>query len=368
MVGFGPPKLVDREVRPMIRLTPAELRLWSEASEQPLLSADAFAVYDVDAGSILYSRNAYATLPQASLTKLMTALLTLEDGRLDDIVEISADDLVGGASMGLTAGETISVRDLLWGLLVPSGNDTAMALARYVGGDVDTFVKMMNDRADEIRLANTHFNNPNGFDVDGHYTSALDLLSLTLELLKYPLFDEIVQTKEAEVAGRLLRNTNEFLGYYEGVTGVKTGTTEQAGQCLVTRFEQNGRTLLIVVLGSEDRYADVAALQKMYRDNYHWVSAGFDDLSVMNRLYLEDGISVPIQASDSDYTTLQHRWSEPELLVYRDIRLPVQPEPEDGTDEAGIEETQSITTTTSVGTAIWRRDDVVLMESELKVR
>ena len=103
----------------------------------------------------------------------------------------------------------------------------------------------MNARASQLGLDNSHYVNPNGYDADGHYTSAADLLALTLELLKYPLFDEIVQTDEATVAGHLLQNTNEFLGYYPGVTGIKTGTTTLAGQCLVTRIEQDGRHCLL---------------------------------------------------------------------------------------------------------------------------
>ncbi len=342
--------------------------MWYEAAQQPVLTADALVVYDVDAKRVVYEQNADVPLPPASLTKLMTALLTLEDNRLNDEVEILASDLIGGATMGLAAGETISVHDLLSGLLVPSGNDAAMALARHVGGDVDAFVEKMNARASQLGLDNSHYVNPNGYDADGHYTSAADLLALTLELLKYPLFDEIVQTDEATVAGHLLQNTNEFLGYYPGVTGIKTGTTTLAGQCLVTRIEQDGRSLLIVVLGSEDRYADVATLHELYLANYRWIHAGLNDLSVMNRLYVDSGVMEPIGASEDSYTALQHRWSEPEVKVYRDIRLPERDIHSEDDMQVEAENPLVLQRADSVGSAIWTLGDDVLMESELRVR
>lgn len=381
MVGFGPPKLVDREVQPTIRLSTDELREWFVASQPPELTSDALLVYDVDADRILYSRNADQAYPPASLTKLMTALLVLESDSLSELVEIEAEDLVGGATMGLVDGENVTIRELLWGLLVPSGNDAAMAIARSIGGNVDGFVELMNQRAAELDLTSTQFKNPHGFDADEHVMSARDLLALSLRLMEYPLFQEIVQAEEVSVAGRLLQNTNEFLGFYPGVTGIKTGTTPLAGQCLVTLIDMDGRRLLIVVLGSSDRYSDVAGLHKLYTDNYEWVTTDFDDLSVMNRLYATDGRVVPITVEEGAFSNLRHRWGDPDILLHRSIVLD---EPVGETDELTSRSGRRVVAADStlsaddvvgqlapaqkVGTAAWLFGDKLLAEQELTVR
>lgn len=353
MVGFGPPKMVDREVNATIRLTPAQLQQWYRAAQPPNVSADALLVYDVDAARTLYSRSASEPLPPASLTKLMTALLVLESGRLEERIVVLEEDRVGGATMGLAVGEVITVGDLLWGLLVASGNDSAMALARYLGGDVDTFVAAMNTRAADLGLADTHFANPTGFDADGHASTAQDTLALTLHLLDYPLFREIVATKEKEVAGHSLRNTNEMLGFYPGVDGVKTGTTALAEQCLVSSITENNHRLLIVVMGSNDRYADVANLHALYQANYEWVVGDISQLSVMNRLYDEDGRVIPLRAEGEAVSVLRHRWGDSRLTAYRDING-------DATDSAAPAQ--------ALGVVAWRMGDVLVANSDLTVR
>ena len=353
LCGFGPPKLVDREVAATIRLTPGELRQWHQAAQPPSLSADALLVYDVDAQRTLYSRDADAALPPASLTKLMTALLAFEEGRFDDEVEIAAEDLVDGAAMGLAAGDVVSVEELLWGLLVASGNDAAMALARKVGGDVDAFVDRMNSAAEQMGLNETQFANPHGLDADGHMTSARDMLAITLRLLEYPLFREIVGTAETVVAGYSLVNTNELLTSYPGADGVKTGTTELAGQCLVASISEDDHKLIVVVLGSDDRYADVANLHALYDANYDWVEGDITDLSVLNRLYGEDGRIVPLQAEGQPFTILVHRWGDPQLLSFRHI------------DRSDGRELQSYE---PAGRVEWRVGDDLIGETELTVR
>ncbi len=353
LMGFGPPKMVDRESGATIRLTPGELRQWYHAAQPPAVTADALIVYDVDAGRTLYSRNSEQRLPPASLTKLMTALLVLETENLSDEVTVAGADLVGGASMGLEDGEVVTVRDLLWGLLVASGNDAAATLARYTGGDAGGFVDMMNGRAQELGLDDTTFVNPHGLDAEGHVSSADDILTLTLRLLEFPLFREIVATRDALVAGHSLANTNEMLDLYPGVDGVKTGTTSLAGQCLVLSVNDGDRRLLIVVLGSEDRYADVASLHDLYRANYEWAQGDAEDLSVLNRLYDEDGEQIPLQAHGDPVMILRHRWGDPDVIGFRHV---------DVVDGASLERSQP------VGTVVWRSGDDVVAQNELTVR
>jgi D-alanyl-D-alanine carboxypeptidase len=353
LVGFGPPKLVDREVAATIRLTTGDLQEWYRAAQPPSVSAAALLVYDVDTDRVLYSRNSEVALAPASLTKLMTALLVLEAGQLEDKVQILAQDLVGGTVMGLTDGETVSVEELLWGLIVPSGNDAAMALARYVGGDVETFVQTMNARAAQLGLEETLFANPHGLDGDVHLSSARDMLTITLKLLEYPLFREMVGTVENDVAGRRLVNTNEMLQSYPGSDGIKTGTTQLAGQCLIASITAEGHRLIIVVMGSNDRYGDVANLHALYSSNYHWVNGNGSQLSVLNRLYTEDGQAMSLRTVGEPVSVLLHRWGDPDLLAYRNI------DREMNTD---LEPFQQI------GVMEWRVGDDLVATYELAVR
>ena len=351
--GFGPPKLVDREIGATIRLAPSDLREWYQAAQPPTVSADALLVYDVDADRILYSRAPDAALPPASLTKLMTALLALERGQLDDNIEIVAEDLVGGAAMGLAVGDVVTAEALLWGLLVPSGNDAAMALARHIGGDIDSFTEMMNATGEEIGLEESHFSNPHGLDVEGHVSSARDMLTITLRLLEYPLFREIVGTAETVTAGYPMVNTNELLARYPGVEGIKTGTTVKAGQCLVANINDNGHELIIIVLGSDDRYSDVAGLHTLYAANYKWADGNATDLSVLNRLYGKDGQLVLLKPGGEPPSALLHRWGDPGLVSFRSI---------DALDD------DHHTPSQIAGSMRWRLGDDLVGEQPLTVR
>lgn len=322
LTGFGPPRLTDRDQAPTRRLSTGQLRVWALSQEPPDVSAPALLLHDVDAGRTLYARAPDEPRPMASLTKLMTALLVLESGDLDARVTIQPDDLVGGASMGLAAGETLTVEELLWGLLIPSGNDAAMALARHVGGSVDAFVDMMNARAAEMGLTATAFKNPHGFDAEGHASSPADLLALTQADLAYPLFREIVATAETTVAGHPLRNTNQLLGLYPGANGVKTGTTPLAGQCLVASIERGGHQVLAIVLGSGDRYEDVRRLYSHYQANYAWLDGDPRRLAVLNRLYDANGHLWYLAATGDPPAVLVPRWEYPTLQAYRRIQRP----------------------------------------------
>jgi len=268
--GFGPPVLTDGN-DPPLRLYPAQVRAIQRLAQPPAVSATAALLIDLDAGQTLYARRAHDPLPPASTVKLMTALLVLQRATLTDRVTISAHAAgIPGSRMGLTAGETLTVRDLLYGLLLPSGNDAAVALAEHVAGDETAFVTLMNQAAVNMSLAQTRFTNPHGLDDPQERTSAADLVKIAQAALAYPIFAEIVAQESAFVAGRSLQNTNELLGFYRGADGVKTGTTTAAGECLVASVTRSSHRLMVVVLGAADRYADAIALLDFAAANWQW--------------------------------------------------------------------------------------------------
>lgn len=320
LTGFGPPRIVDSAYTPTQQVRTGEVSNWQRVD--PAVSATAYLLYDVNANQILYAKNIAEALPPASLTKLMTALLVLEAGDLQREVIVQSADLVGGTAMGLVPGEVITLEELLWGLLIPSGNDAAMTLARAVGGTVDTFVAEMNQRADALGLRATRFANPHGLDAEGHLSSAVDMLALARANWDYPLFREIVGTTQIVVNGHALQNTNQLLGVYPGTTGVKTGTTDAAGQCLVASFEADGRQVVGIVFGSTDRYADMRLLHQTYLERYRWLQGDSLALSVLNQLHDADGRLWYLRPSATPPAVFVHAVEIDQLAPFRRLALP----------------------------------------------
>jgi D-alanyl-D-alanine carboxypeptidase (penicillin-binding protein 5/6) len=233
----------------------------------PRVTARAASVIEASCGTPLYSFNAHLRLPPASLTKITTALVAAARRDLSGTVDVRVNSalLVASTSstvMGLEPGMRMSLSDLLYGLLLPSGNDAAIAIAEHVGGSVPAFVELMNEKARALGLRDTHFANPHGLDEPGLYSSAYDMALLGRELLAQPELAAIVRTKSYQPAwdGPLLWNGNELLDLYPGTIGVKTGYTDLAGQSIVAAAERDGRLLIVSVLGGRDRYADAIAL------------------------------------------------------------------------------------------------------------
>jgi D-alanyl-D-alanine carboxypeptidase len=353
LCGFGPPQLVDREIGPTARLSVGELRTWAEEAATPQLSAQSYLLYDLESGKTLFEKNSTVARAPASLTKLMTALLVLEQNDLSGVVRVEPEDMVEGASMGLSVGDQVSVTDLLWGLLLPSGNDAAHALARHVSGSVGDFVAAMNRRAQELGLEQTHFANPHGLDAEGHVSSATDLLLLTRELWAYPLFRSMVGTARVQWNGRDLLTTNEWLLTYEGVKGVKTGTTDNAGECLIASVERDGRTVLLVIMGSSSRYQDAEALYESFLATYAWDAANGRELSVINRLYDESGNVWYVQPTGAAPSVLQYQAAVPQIRAFRRLEMP----------EAG-----SLSTGTQIGVLEWWAGDERVGTQTLLVR
>lgn len=239
----------------------------------PTIRAAAGILMDLENGNVLFQAHEDDQLPMASTTKIMTALLALKRGKLDQPVRIGSDAVAEGAGdnsrMGLSAGEVLSLEDLLYGLLLPSGDDAAVAVADAIGGSQADFVAMMNAEAKLLGLSHTHYVNPDGLDAQGHYTSASDLLKLTWRALAIPEFVVIVNTAEHKVPATSqhkaydLVTTNALINNYPGADGVKTGTTPGAGYCLVFSATRISGQLLGVLLGEPNqtaRYQDAQAL------------------------------------------------------------------------------------------------------------
>lgn len=233
------------------------------AAGAPEVSAVSAVLINADTGSVLYEKNAYEKRAMASTTKIMTALLTAEAGDLDR--KFTADSYainVEGTSMGLREGDIVTRRALLYGMLLPSGNDAANAAAVSVSGSMRAFVELMNGKAKELGLNDTHFANPSGLDADGHYTTAYDLAMLTAKAVSNPIFADICRCADARVEFgnppylRSLANSNKMLWQYEGCIGVKTGFTDNARRCLVSAAERDGVRLIAVTLNAPDDWND----------------------------------------------------------------------------------------------------------------
>ena len=227
------------------------------------VSASSAILIEAESGRVLYEKNADATRGMASTTKIMTALVALENGDLDSVVKIPRQAVgVEGSSLYLVENEELTLLELLYALMLRSANDAATAIAIHIGGSVDGFSGMMNARAMEMGLKNTHFENPHGLDGDGHYTTAFDLAIITSEALKNETFRKIVSTvsvtlSQNGVSGRrTVVNHNRLLRTYDGCIGVKTGFTKKCGRCLVSAAERNGVTLIVVTLNAPDDWQD----------------------------------------------------------------------------------------------------------------
>lgn len=225
-------------------------------TQMPKLDATNAIVMDMKTGRVLYEKHAYVKKAMASTTKIMTAIITLEKGNLEEVVTVSKKAAgIWGSSINLKAGEQLKLGELLYGLMLKSGNDAAIAIAEHIGGSVEGFCEMMNQKALDLGAENTRFTSPHGLDMPDHYTTAYDLALITRYALNNPVFSKIVSTENINVGGRAMHNTNEMLGAYQGADGVKTGYTGQAGRCLVASATRDNRRLISVVLGSPSRNA-----------------------------------------------------------------------------------------------------------------
>ena len=233
----------------------------AQISNEPSILSRYAVIYDRTSGRVLWGKEENTPVPMASTTKIMTAIVMLEQVGVDRLNEEVIVDKqaanTAGSRLGLSTGDKITYNDLLYGLMLCSGNDAAVQIAISTAGSVENFAALMNKKAESLGLQNTHFVTPHGLDRDAHYTTALELAIITDYALENPKLAEVVATKQYTVTingyPKTLSNTNELLGYLDGVIGVKTGYTSKAGRCLVTATTREGFDIITVVLGADTR-------------------------------------------------------------------------------------------------------------------
>ena len=252
----------------------------SENITEPTINSRAAIVYERSSGKILYGKEENEKRKMASTTKIMTAIVVLENTNLDDIVTISSKAAgTGGSRLGLHKDDKISIQDLLYGLLLCSGNDAAVALAEHVSGDLSNFANMMNSKATSLGLSSTHFVTPHGLDDYNHYTTAYELALITNYALKNDVFANLVKTKTYTISinnhPKTLSNTNELLGNLDGVYGVKTGFTNGANRCLVTAVKRDNMDIICIVLGADTK-------KDRTKDSINLINYSFNNFKMVN--------------------------------------------------------------------------------------
>lgn len=310
---------------------------------------------DANTGTILAEKNADQKMYPASLTKIMTAILALEMGELSDVIKVDDDTPyeIAGSHVALEPGEILTLKDMLYALMLPSANDAALAIAKYYGKSEEGFVKLMNDKAKELGAYNTHFVNPHGLHDDNHYTTAADLALITKYAMKNETFRKIVQTEKYEIQptnkksdsrpftnlNRLVYNSNYNQIYvngayispeYEYATGVKTGYTPEAGNTLVASAEKNGTELIVVAMNGVSL--------EMYQDAHNLFNFGFSEYesatlisknTFVQNIKIQNGDSKEVSAiTESEFTTLIKKDSQEKIeskVVINEITLPLEP-------------------------------------------
>lgn len=270
--------------------------LCSCGEDLPQVSAKSAVLISADTGERVFEKNSDEKLPMASTTKIMTTLLCIESGGLYESFVVDSDAIhVEGSSMGLQEGDIVTKYALCCGMLLPSGNDAANAAAVRIAGSIPAFAELMNKKAAELGLSRTYFVTPSGLEGEGHGSSAFDMAVLASAALREPLFREICSSSSIQLEfgnppyKRWLKNTNKLLGMYEGVYGVKTGFTDEAGRCLVSACQRDGHDLICVTLNDRDDWNDH---MKMY-------DYGFGKVGSLT-LDLPQDISLDLAGSEKD--------------------------------------------------------------------
>lgn len=296
-------------------------------AESLSVSAGGAALIEAHSGRVLYEKQGDTPLPMASTTKIMTALIALELGELEEMITVPQEAQgTEGSSMYLKAGEKLSLADLLYGLLLTSGNDAAVTLACHFGGSIEGFADMMNEKARELGCENTHFVNPHGLHDANHYTSALDLCTIARAAMEVETFRTMVSTQYYQTTTgeqvRTLKNKNKTLWEFEGGCGIKTGYTKKAGRCLVFSAEQEGMLLIGVVLNCPDMWAEAFSLLRYGFNTYALqslkdASAPLCEVKVEGGVkkalpaVLKTGILYPIRKDGTEEVTWELSLSEP---------------------------------------------------------
>lgn len=241
------------------------------------INVNARAAIAIDSKSkiVLYEKNAHTLIPMASTTKIMTALVAIKYGDLNKKFQISCKAAaIRGSTVGYRKGDMVTLRELLYGLMLRSGNDAAIAISEGIGGTVEEFVKLMNEYANQIGLCSTHFESPHGLDSENHYCTAYDLALITIKARENKLFNEIVSAKDIDMKdsnfSRSYHNINKILWLLPNSTGVKTGFTAKAGKCLVSSVNFKDNDVIIVILNSTERWNETKKINDYINKNYEY--------------------------------------------------------------------------------------------------
>ena len=247
----------------------------SQAYATEKTSAKACVVFEANSGRLLYQKNKDEQLPEASTTKIMTALIVVENSDISQQITITKESVgIEGSSVYLREGEKLTIKELLYGLMLRSGNDCAVALALYVGKSIDNFASMMNKKAQKLGCKNTNFVNPHGLPDENHYTTAYDLGLISCQAIKNPIIKEIVSAKSTNISNdgleydRFLKNKNKILTLFDGANGIKTGYTKKAGRCFVGSALRDGMQLVVVLLNCGPMFEDSMKLMQECFDQY----------------------------------------------------------------------------------------------------
>lgn len=294
------------------------------------MSAESAIVMDADSGRVLYQHNPDEKLGIASTTKIMTAIIALENCNLDETVNVSHNaSLTEGSSMYLKPNEKITVENLLYGLMLNSGNDAATALAEHISGSVEEFAKLMNEKAQKIGMSNSSFTNPHGLDNENHYSTAYDMALLTKYAINNEFFKTIVKTKnkitevDSNEKYRYLTNHNKLLSMYEWCQGVKTGYTKKCGRCLVSFSVKNGVRLICITLNDPNDWNDHIELYNMLFEKYtnykiintnDYVCSVNIENSKENSLKLHCYKAINLTLTDSEYKKLVIEYDYPKTI------------------------------------------------------
>lgn len=301
--------------------------------------AHAAVLLERTTGTILFGENMHTQRAPASTTKIMTALVAIELGNMNDIVTVSRKAAgVRGSSARLYVDQKIRLVDLMHGLLLNSGNDASVAIAEHIAGSEEAFVAIMNERAKELGLLNTQFRNPHGLDEPGHVSTAFDLAILTDTAMNYPLFSEIVAKREYASQYGAWRNTNQLLWSMEGVEGVKTGTTGQAGYCLVAAISREGMQLISVVLGSSDRWSDSIRLLNHGFDNFQRLTV-IERGAILSEIDLPTAMQPLVAIAEKPFAVIVRSDQPAEIdlrTVFDSLKAPIRSGQRIGTVEVAV--------------------------------
>jgi D-alanyl-D-alanine carboxypeptidase (penicillin-binding protein 5/6) len=303
----------------------------------PQINGKAAVLMDANSGRVLWGSNIHEKLPMASTTKIMTALVALEYGDLQDRVVISPSASgIEGSSIWLSPGEEHSLEDLLFGLMLRSGNDAAVAIAEHISGSIEAFAELMNQKAREIGAENTNFTNPHGLPDDNHYTTAYDLALIASYSLQNQDFERIVSTKYKTIPwpghewDRAMKNKNKLLWDYEGATGVKTGYTQKAGRCLVSSAKRDGMYMTAVVLNCGLMFEECVSLMEFGFNNYknHTIYIPGELLSIEQvnggmenkaALVVKEGFSIALNEEEAELLNMEIYTDSPLTApIYKD--------------------------------------------------